>query len=65
MRNTTRRRGAERRLLRTTDAFIADPIMDGNLGMPFLRHWVLTLDLQAGLKWIAPAVEEKTDAARD
>ena len=34
---------------------IPDLIMDGNLGMPFLRHWVITLDLQAGTGWIAPA----------
>jgi hypothetical protein len=41
--------------VRTTDAFTPDLIMDGNLGMPFLRHWVITLDLQAGTGWIAPA----------
>jgi hypothetical protein len=39
----------------TPDAFTPDLIMDGNLGMPFLRHWVITLDLQAGTGWIAPA----------
>ncbi len=41
--------------VRTADAFTPDLIMDGNLGMPFLRHWVVTLDLQAGAGWIAPA----------
>jgi hypothetical protein len=41
--------------VRTTDAFTPDLIMDGNLGMPFLRNWVITLDLQAGTAWIAPA----------
>lgn len=41
--------------VRTTDAFTPDLIMDGNLGMPFLRHWVVTLDLQSGTGWIAPA----------
>jgi hypothetical protein len=41
--------------VRTTDAFTPDLIMDGNLGMPFLRNWVLTLDLQSGTGWIAPA----------
>ena len=41
--------------VRTGDAFTPDLIMDGNLGMPFLRHWVVTLDLQAGTGWIAPA----------
>jgi hypothetical protein len=40
--------------VRTPDAFTPDLIMDGNLGMPFLRHWVLTLDLQSGMGWIAP-----------
>lgn len=39
----------------TADAFTPDLIMDGNLGMPFLRHWVITLDLQTGIGWIAPA----------
>jgi hypothetical protein len=41
--------------VQTTDAFTPDLIMDGNLGMPFLRHWVVTLDLQAGTGWIGPA----------
>ena len=39
----------------TSDAFTPDMIMDGNLGMPFLRHWVVTLDLQSGMGWIAPS----------
>jgi hypothetical protein len=38
--------------------------MDGNLGMPFLRNWVVTLDLQAGTGWIAPAGEMERAAAR-
>jgi hypothetical protein len=36
----------------TADAFTPDMIMDGNLGMPFLRNWVVTLDLERGLAWI-------------
>lgn len=32
-----------------------DMIIDGNLGMPFLKNVVLTLDLRAGRVWIAPA----------
>lgn len=40
--------------VRTTAAFTPELIMDGNLGMPFLRHWVVTLDLQSGTGWIAP-----------
>lgn len=36
----------------TPDAFSPDMIMDGNLGMPFLRNWVVTLDLARGLAWI-------------
>ncbi len=39
----------------TAHAFTPDLIMDGNLGMPFLRNWVVTLDLRAGAGWIAPA----------
>jgi hypothetical protein len=41
--------------VRTDHAFTPDLIMDGNLGMPFLRHWLVTLDLRAGRAWIAPA----------
>jgi hypothetical protein len=35
-------------------AFAPDMILDGNLGMPFLRDLVVTLDLAAGRLWIAP-----------
>jgi hypothetical protein len=48
--------------VQTTDAFTPDLIMDGNLGMPFLRNWVVTLDLQAGTGWIAPAGEAESAA---
>ncbi|RYY23319.1 MAG: hypothetical protein EOP62_20425 [Sphingomonadales bacterium] len=34
------------------DAFSPDMIIDGNLGMPFLRNWVVTLDLKQGLAWL-------------
>jgi len=44
----------------TPDAFTPDMIMDGNLGMPFLRNWVVTLDLARGLAWIGkPPVPPK------
>jgi hypothetical protein len=33
-------------------AFAPDMIIDGNLGMPFLKDVVLTLDLRAGRVWI-------------
>jgi hypothetical protein len=36
----------------TDDAFTPDMIMDGNLGMPFLRNWVVTMDLKEGLAWL-------------
>ncbi len=37
-------------------AFAPDMILDGNLGMPFLKDKVITLDLAAGRLWIsAPA----------
>jgi hypothetical protein len=35
--------------------FVPDMIIDGNLGMPFLKNVVLTLDLRAGRAWIAAA----------
>jgi hypothetical protein len=34
-------------------AFTPDMIIDGNIGMPFLKNVVLTLDLRAGRVWIA------------
>ena len=34
-------------------AFTPDMILDGNLGMPFLKDKVVTLDLAAGKLWIA------------
>ena len=37
------------------DAFTPDLILDGNLGMPFLRTCKLTLDLKSGRAWVAPA----------
>ncbi|MCH7860836.1 aspartyl protease family protein [Sphingomonas sp. NPDC092331] len=44
----------------TPDAFTPDMIMDGNLGMPFLRNWVVTIDLARGLAWIGkPPVPPK------
>ncbi|MDB5705432.1 MAG: hypothetical protein JWN66_2548 [Sphingomonas bacterium] len=36
----------------TADAFTPDMTIDGNLGMPFLRNWVITLDLAQGRAWI-------------
>ena len=35
-------------------AMIADMIMDGNLGQPFLSKYVITLDLKNGRCWFAP-----------
>ena len=31
--------------------FSPDIVIDGNLGMPFLKDWVVTMDLQAGRVW--------------
>lgn len=36
-------------------AITVDMILDGNLGMPFLRHYAVTLDLKAQRMWIKPA----------
>jgi hypothetical protein len=50
----------------TEDAFTPDMIMDGNLGMPFLRNWVVTLDLARGLAWIGkPPVPPKPATSLD
>ncbi|MES2096039.1 MAG: hypothetical protein V4459_04715 [Pseudomonadota bacterium] len=46
----------------TADAFSPDMIMDGNLGMPFLRNWVVTLDLANGLAWIGKPATAPTPA---
>ncbi len=32
-----------------------DLIMDGNIGLQFLRHWDVTLDLAKGRAWLTPA----------
>ena len=39
-------------------AFTPDMVLDGNLGMPFLRDKLITLDLQAGRLWIGIAESE-------
>ncbi|MDB4949585.1 MAG: hypothetical protein JWM27_2234 [Gemmatimonadetes bacterium] len=51
--------------------FTPDMIVDGNLGMPFLRRWIITVDLATGRAWIAPAAPAasppqapRTDSAR-
>jgi hypothetical protein len=36
----------------TQDAFAPDRIIDGNLGMPFLRNRVVTFDLANGRAWL-------------
>jgi hypothetical protein len=36
------------------DAFAPDMVIDGNIGMPFLKNVVLTMDLESGRVWIAP-----------
>lgn len=41
--------------VRSDMALTPDMIIDGNLGMPFLKNVVLTLDLRAGRVWIAAA----------
>ena len=41
--------------VQSDDAYTTDMTMDGNLGMPFLRHWLVTLDLRTQRAWIAPA----------
>ena len=41
--------------VQTASAFTPDLIMDGNLGMPFLGQWMLTIDLRTSRAWIAPA----------
>ncbi|MGH8446507.1 MAG: aspartyl protease family protein [Solimonas sp.] len=38
-----------------TDAALApDIILDGNLGLPVLRNWIVTLDLHGGRLWLSP-----------
>jgi hypothetical protein len=34
--------------------FVTDMNIDGNLGMPFLKDWIVTLDLAAGRMWLQP-----------
>lgn len=34
--------------------FVKEMNIDGNLGMPFLKDWIVTLDLAAGRMWLQP-----------
>lgn len=36
-------------------------IMDGNIGTAFLDHWIMTMDLEHGRLWLAPAPEDAKD----
>lgn len=36
------------------DTWVPDMIIDGNLGMPFLTKWIITLDLERSRMWLSP-----------
>jgi hypothetical protein len=35
--------------------FTPELVIDGNLGMPFLKNWIVTMDLKEGRVWLAPS----------
>jgi hypothetical protein len=35
--------------------FTPELVIDGNLGMPFLKNWIMTMDLKEGRVWLAPS----------
>lgn len=37
------------------DARVRDMIIDGNIGLPVMRDWIMTFDLKAERLWITPA----------
>lgn len=41
--------------LTAEDAQTMPLVLDGNIGVSTLRHWVVTMDLAHGRAWIAPA----------
>jgi hypothetical protein len=38
--------------------FVKDMIIDGNLGMPFLSRWLVTMDLARSRVWFQPGTGE-------
>jgi len=53
--------------IESSDAFAPEMIIDGNIGMPFLKNVAVTMDLASGRVWIAvpaPSVPTSPDAPR-
>jgi len=46
------------------NAFVPDMILDGNLGMPFLRDKIVTFDLATGRLWIEAPMPASAPAAK-
>ena len=45
-------------------ARVRDMIIDGNIGIPVMKDWIMTFDLAEGRLWVRPTSPASTTGAR-